>query len=67
MARTGGSASGQRFAEHHRLAVATSLLQIAIVLETLAAGLDSGALFAGGLAVGVLGVLAVSNGLVGIV
>jgi len=60
-------ASGERFETHHRFAVGTSLLQIAIVLETVAAVLDSGALFAGGLAVGALGVLAFANGFAGIV
>jgi hypothetical protein len=59
--------SAERFEQHHRFAVGTSLLQIAIVLTTVAGVLDSGALFAGGLAVGLLGVLAFANGFIQLV
>jgi len=46
----------------HRFAVGTSLLQIAIVLETVAAVLDRRSVWLGGLVVGGLGVLALANG-----
>jgi len=60
-------AATERFEQHHRFAVGTSLLQIAIVLETVAAVLDREALWWGGLAVGALGALALVNGFLGIV
>src|SRR5437773_6347741 len=43
-------AATERFEEHHRFAVGTSLLQIAIVLETIAAVLDRRSLWWGGMA-----------------
>jgi len=58
-------AAAEHFARHHRFAVATSLLQIAIVLETVAAVLDRSPLWWGGLAVGLVGVAALVNGFVG--
>ncbi len=60
-------ASAEWFEEHHRFAAGTSLLQIAIVLTTVAGVLDSSALFIGGLSVGALGLLAFVNGFVGLV
>src|SRR5438128_11219860 len=53
------------FGRHHRFAVATSLLQIAIVLETVAAVLDRLIMWYAGLAVGVVGVVALANGFLG--
>src|SRR6059036_2906251 len=47
---------------NHRFAVGTSLLQIAIVLETVAAVLDRRSLWYGGMAIGALGTLALANG-----
>src|SRR5207247_3848737 len=58
--------AAEHFARHHRFAVATSLLQIAIVLETVAAVLDRPPLWWGGLAVGVVGAAALLNGFVGL-
>jgi len=57
----------RRFEQHHRFAVATSFLQIAIVLETVAAVLDRRALWQGGIAIGLIGVLALADGFLGIV
>ena len=55
------------FEQHHRFAVGTSLLQIAIVLETVAAVLGRRSLWYGGMALGALGALALVNGFLGIV
>jgi len=55
------------FEAHHRFAVGTSLLQIAIVLETVAAVLDRRSLWYGGMAIGALGTLALANGFLGLV
>ena len=60
-------AATERFEEHHRFAVGTSLLQIAIVLETIAAVLDRPGLWWGGIAVGAVGALAFANGFLGLV
>ncbi len=60
-------AAGERFEQHHRFAVGTSLLQIAIVLETIAAVLDRQSLWWGGMAVGAVGALAFVNGFLGLV
>ena len=57
--------AAEHFARHHRFAVATSLLQIAIVLETVAAVLDRTAVWWGGLAVGAVGAAALANGFLG--
>ena len=57
----------RRFEQHHRFAAGTNLLQIAIVLETVAAVLDRRALWRAGMAVGAVGVLALADGLLGIV
>jgi len=57
--------AADHFARHHRFAVATSLLQIAIVLETVAAVLDRMIMWYAGLAVGVVGVVALANGFLG--
>ncbi len=59
--------AGERFEQHHRFAVGTSLLQIAIVLETVAAVLRRPALWWGGMAVGAVGALALVNGFLGLV
>ena len=59
--------AGERFEQHHRFGVGTSLLQIAIVLETVAAVLGRRSVWWGGLAVGVVGALALLNGFLGIV
>ena len=59
--------AGERFEQHHRFAIGTSLLQIAIVLETVAAVLGTPGLWWGGMAVGAAGVLALLNGFVGLV
>jgi len=48
--------STEAFEEHHHFARATNLLQIAIVLETVAAVLGFRGLWAGGIAVGSLGI-----------
>ena len=55
------------FEAHHRFAVGTSLLQIAIVLETVAAVLDRRSLWYAGMAIGAVGVLALANGFLGVV
>src|SRR6059036_3804750 len=52
------------FEQHHRFAVGTSLLQIAIVLETIAVVLDRGGLWYGGLLIGAAGTLALANGFI---
>jgi len=57
--------AAERFEQHHRFAVGTSLLQIAIVLETIAVVLDRGGLWYGGLLIGAAGTLALSNGFLG--
>jgi hypothetical protein len=57
----------ERFEEHHRFAIGTNLLQIAIVLETVAAVLGRRSLWWGGIAVGAVGVLAFANGFLGAV
>src|SRR5690349_3726815 len=59
--------AGERFEQHHRFAVGTSLLQIAIVLETVAAVLGRPHLWWGGIIVGALGAAAFANGFLGIV
>jgi hypothetical protein len=60
-------AAAERFEQHHRFAVGTSLLQIAIVLETIAAVLDRASLWWVGMAVGAVGALGFANGFVGLV
>jgi hypothetical protein len=60
-------AATERFEQHHRFAVGTSLLQIAIVLETIAAVLDRTSLWYGGIAIGAVGALAFANGFLGLV
>src|SRR5881397_3439759 len=60
-------AATERFEQHHRFAVGTSLLQIAIVLETIAAVLDRRSLWWGGMAIGAVGALAFANGCLGLV
>jgi hypothetical protein len=57
----------ERYEQHHRFAIATSLLQIAIVLQTVAAIVDRRALWWCGIVVGVVGGLAVANGFLGLV
>lgn len=59
--------ASERFEQHHRFAVGTSLLQIAIVLETIAAVLDRRGLWYLGMAIGAVGALAFANGFLGIV
>jgi hypothetical protein len=59
--------AAERFEQHHRFAVGTSFLQIAIVLETVAAVLARRALWWAGLAIGAAGALAFVNGFVGLV
>jgi len=59
--------SSERLAQHRRFSTGTSLLQIAIVLETVAAVLDRRALWYGGLAVAAGGSLALLNGFLGLV
>ena len=58
--------AAEHFARHHRFGVATSLLQIAIVLETVAAVLDRTIVWWGGLAVGAVGAMALANGFLGL-
>lgn len=58
-------AAAERFEQHHRFGAATSLLQIAIVLETVAAVLGRTAVWWGGLLVGALGTAALANGFLG--
>jgi Domain of unknown function (DUF4337) len=57
--------AAERFEQHHRFAVGTSLLQIAIVLETIAVVLDQSALWYGGLLIGAGGALALANAFLG--
>jgi len=57
----------ERFEQHRRFAVGTSLFQIAIVLETVAAVLGRPALWRLGIALGTLGMLALVNGFLVIV
>ena len=59
--------ASERFEQHHRFAVGTSLLQIAIVLETVAAVLGRPVLWWGGIAVGAVGALALANGFAGVI
>jgi hypothetical protein len=59
--------ASEQFEQHHRFAVGTSLLQIAIVLAMLAAVLDRRSVWWGGLAVGIGGALALANGFLGVV
>src|ERR1051326_7306513 len=58
--------AGERFEQHHRFAVGTSLLQIAIVLETVAAVLGRPPLWWGGILVGAVGAAAFANGFLGL-
>ena len=58
--------AAEHFEQHHRFAVGTSLLQIAIVLETVAAVLDRRSLWWGGIAIGAVGALAFANGFLGL-
>ena len=53
------------FEQHHRFAVGTSLLQIAIVLETVAAVIDRRSMWYGGMVVGAFGALGLANGFLG--
>ncbi len=55
------------FEQSHRFGMGTSLLQIAIVLETVAAVLNRRGVWWGGFAVGMTGALALANGFLGIV
>jgi hypothetical protein len=57
----------ERFEEHHRFAIGTNLLQIAIVLQTVAAVLGRRSLWWGGIAIGAAGALAFANGFLGFV
>jgi len=59
--------ASERFEQHHRFAVGTSLLQIAIVLETVTAVLGRPLLWWVGIIVGALGALAFANGFLGLV
>jgi hypothetical protein len=59
--------ASERFEQHHRFAVGTSLLQIAIVLETVAAVLGRPPLWWGGIIVGALGAAAFANGFLGLI
>ena len=56
----------ERFEQHHRFAVGTSLLQIAIVLDTVAAVVGQPLLWWIGIVVGAAGSLAFANGFLGI-
>jgi len=58
--------AAERFEQHHRFAIGTSLLQIAIVLETIAVVLDRKAFWYGGLVIGAGGALALFNAFVGL-
>ena len=60
------SAAMARFEQHHRFAIGTSLLQIAIVLETVAAVVGRRWLWYGGMVVGAAGALALANGFLGL-
>ena len=57
----------ETFERHHRFAAGTSLLQIAIVLQTVAAVLDRRSVWLAGIALGAAGALALANGFLGIV
>ena len=59
--------SSERFEQHHRFAVATSLLQIAIVLATVAVVVDRAGMWYAGLGAGLLGAAAFLNGFLGII
>ena len=59
--------ASERFEQHHRFAVGTSLLQIAIVLETVAAVLGRAPLWWIGIIVGALGAAAFANGFLGLI
>jgi hypothetical protein len=59
--------SAERFEAHRRFAVGTSLFQIAIVMETLAAVLESTVLIGLGLVLGGIAALAFANGFLGFV
>ena len=59
--------ASERFEQHHRFAVGTSLLQIAIVLETVTVVLGRPFLWWSGIAVGALGALALANGFLGVI
>jgi hypothetical protein len=59
--------ASERFEQHHRFAVGTSLLQIAIVLETVAAVLGRPPLWWGGIIVGAVGAAAFANGFLGVI
>jgi hypothetical protein len=61
------AAAAAFFEQHHRFAVGTSLLQIAIVLETVAAVVGRRWLWYGGMLVGAAGALALANGFIGVV
>jgi len=61
------AAAAARFEQHHRFAIGTSLLQIAIVLETVAAVVGRRWLWYGGMVVGAAGALALANGFLGLV
>jgi len=58
--------AGEWFEQQHRFAVGTSLLQIAIVLETVAAVLRRLSVWWAGIAIGAVGVLAFANGFLGL-
>jgi len=60
------AAAMARFEQHHRFAIGTSLLQIAIVLETVAAVVGRRWLWYGGMLVGAAGALALANGFLGL-
>ena len=55
------------FESHHRFAASTSLLQIAIVLATVAAVVERRSILYGAIALGAVGVVAVANGFLGFV
>jgi len=57
--------AGEMFEQHHRFAVGMNVLQIAIVLETVAAVLDRRSVWWAGLALGLAGALALANGFLG--
>jgi len=59
--------ASERFEQHHRFAVGTSLLQIAIVLETVAAVLGRPQLWWVGIIVGAVGAAAFANGFLGLI
>jgi hypothetical protein len=59
--------AAERFEQQHRFAVGTSLLQIAIVLQTVAAVLRRTSVWWVGIAIGAAGVLAFANGFLALV